>query len=177
MKCSHIQSLFSEYLDGQLSAAQADLVERHLTACDGCQSRWRMLRRTVRLVAHLGQEKCPVDLRARVALAVAGSRPKPAFRFPLPLAAVSGVATGLAALGVLAALFRPGLTDGLPEKLKGETAAVVAEAPETAAVHDQVGLAQGMGLDGLLLALPPDEAREERARLSGELVPRTHKNN
>lgn len=178
MKCSHIQSLLSEYLDGQLSAAQAEQVERHLTACDGCQGRWRMLRRTVRLVAHLGQEKCPVDLRAPVALAVSQTPAQRRLRFPLPMAALSGVATGIACLALLAGVVHP-LFPGavLPVHLNGEMPAVIADAAEPPSVHEQYDLTQGMGLDGLLLALPPGKAHARRAGVSAELLPRTHKSN
>jgi anti-sigma factor RsiW len=178
MKCSHIQSVLSEYLDGQLSHVQSSQVERHLLSCDECQGRWRMLRRTVRLVGHLGHEKCPVDLRATVAQATQ-ARPAPSpWRSSVPAAAASGIAAGVVCLLLTAHLMRPTFGNGgLPARLAGANPAVVMEAVD-APVHDQYDLAAGMGsVDGLLLALPPERGHARRLNKEAELRPRTNKSN
>ena len=152
MKCSHCQSILSDYLDGELSPVQASHVRHHLEDCDVCAPRWRALRQTVRLVGHLGHERCPVDLRAGVTMAVQSRYAGRQFRFPvLPTAAVTGaaltgLAIGLAFLRVGAAV--PDMEASLPP-----AQSMVAEAP----VHDQFDLATGLGsVDGLLLSLPTE---------------------
>ena len=70
MQCSAIQPLLSDYLDGSLSSAQARPVREHLDGCVRCRRDWEMLRATGRLVAHLGGETCPVDLRDSIERAI-----------------------------------------------------------------------------------------------------------
>jgi anti-sigma factor RsiW len=178
MKCSHIQSVLSEYLDGQLSHVQATQVEQHLTVCDSCQGQWRLLRKTVRLVAHLGHEKCPVDLRATVAMATQGRAPAPRWHLGLPLAAAAGVATGVTGLILMAGLLHPALGGRtLRAHLASGEPALVAEAVEPP-LHDQYDLAAGMGsVDGLLLALPTERGHIKRPRISAQLRPRTNQSN
>jgi anti-sigma factor RsiW len=176
MKCSHIQSVLSEYLDGQLSHVQATQVERHLTACDQCQSHWRLLRKTVRLVGHLGHEKCPVDLRATVTQATQRHRVRPRRVFTTPMAAATGVAAGLFGLVLAFGLLRTPFGHGTaPAHLASGEPAVIAEAIEPS-VHDQYDLAAGMGsVDGLLLALPSERKHSGRASGGAGLRPHTNK--
>lgn len=161
MKCSQIQSLLSEYLDGDLSPVQAAHVREHLDECCVCEARWRMLRQTVRLVAHMGTERCPVDLRASVSLAVqerytGTSRRSPFFRVAL----LSGASTAVAAAAVGVVLFRTHVNPATLPIPQQAQAAVVAEAP----VHEQYDLATGLGTaDGLLLSLPERGERNERS--------------
>ncbi|RME02407.1 MAG: zf-HC2 domain-containing protein [Planctomycetota bacterium] len=42
--CSHIQELVSGYMDGELTAPQTRLVERHLHSCQSCQEAYQELR-------------------------------------------------------------------------------------------------------------------------------------
>jgi anti-sigma factor RsiW len=165
-------------VDGQLSQVQASQVERHLLSCDECQGCWRMLRRTVRLVGHLGHEKCPVDLRATVAKATQGRPAPPPWRPSAPAAAASGIAAGMVCLLLTAHLLRPTFGNGsLPARLAGTGPAVIAEAAEPP-VHDQYDLAAGMGsVDGLLLALPPERGHTRHLNKGVELRPRTNKSN
>ena len=62
--------MLSDYLDGNLSAGQAKPVREHLDGCTRCRGDWEMLRATGRLVAHLGGETCPVDLRPSIERAI-----------------------------------------------------------------------------------------------------------
>ena len=130
MKCSQVQSVLSEYLDGELSIVQAAGVREHLDCCVCCEARWRMLRQTVRLVAHMGQEKCPVDLRTPVAMAVQHRYAGRRSRFPfVPFAVISGAGTALAALVVGLSMLRPDIAVGrLEATIPVEQPAVVAEA-------------------------------------------------
>jgi anti-sigma factor RsiW len=151
MKCSQVQSQLSDYLDGQLSPGRTEAVRRHLAACPPCEAAWRGLRRTVRLVAHLGHEKCPVDLRATIGMAVAEAGAPPAAASGLPygrlaagasLAALAGAAVFLVAPRAPAAL----VTAAPPPPLR---------AAATAELHDQYALTTSLGTtDGLLLSLP-----------------------
>ena len=157
MKCSQVQTSLSEYLDGGLGPVQGAHVREHLDHCEGCAAQWRALRQTVRLVAHLGNEKCPVDLRASVALAVQ-ERTVRAARRPLFLSprVLSGGGAFVAAATVLTGfvLLKPQMASGtLPRNVQQVQAAVAAQIP----VHDQYNLATGLGTtDGLLLSLTPD---------------------
>lgn len=157
MKCSQVQTSLSEYLDGGLSPVQGAHVREHLDRCEGCAAQWRALRQTVRLVAHLGHEKCPVDLRASVAVAIQGqsigATRRPSF---LNVRALSGGGAALAAAAVLTVfvLVKPQMASGtLPRQVQEVQAAVTAQIP----IHDQYNLATGLGTtDGLLLSLTPD---------------------
>ena len=177
MKCSQVQSVLSEYLDGELSIVQAAGVREHLDCCVCCEARWRMLRQTVRLVAHMGQEKCPVDLRAPVAMAVQHRYAGRRARFPfIPFAVISGAGTALAALVVGLSMLRPDIAvGGLEAAIPAEQPAVVAEAP----VHDRFELATGLGstADGILLAIRSDEQSQELVNAREEQKPRTSATN
>jgi anti-sigma factor RsiW len=157
MKCSHVQTLLSDYLDGELTVGQAAHVRGHLEHCGPCDAKWRMLRRTVRLVAHMGHERCPVDLRAGVAMAVeqryAGRRPSLGFGRAL---AFSGAAMSLVGMCFGLAIWRPTLPAGTAHGGAPAQPEVVAEAP----LHEQYNLATGLGTaDGLLISLPPEVKR------------------
>jgi len=160
MKCSQVQSLLSDYLDGELTAGQAAQVRGHLEHCGRCDTKWRMLRRTVRLVAHLGHERCPVDLRPGVALAV--EQRYAGRRWSLPFGGALAF-SGMAAVTVLFVsamllFWRPGTARGpLVSPVVSVASEVVAEAP----LHEQYDLATGLGTtDGLLLAIPPEKKRQ-----------------
>lgn len=173
MKCSQVESILSDYLDGELSPVQAAQVRDHLHKCLRCEARWRMLRQTVRLVAHLGNEKCPVDLRPAVALAVQSPRADRDRRAPLLSVALFGSAGTLVAAAALAAvlLVKP-VPSGAQPVESDVLPAVVAEVP----VHEQYDLATGMGTtDGLLLALPSEEKVPPASRI--QVGPSTTRNN
>lgn len=172
MKCSQVESILSDYLDGELNPVQAAQVRDHLHRCVRCEARWRMLRQTVRLVAHLGNEKCPVDLRPAVALAVQDHCVERSVRSPRLHFALFGSAGSLVAAAALAMMLikphssRPSLPVAPPE-----LPAVVAEVP----VHEQYDLATGLGTtDGLLLSLPEGRDTEKS---DVQVGPRVLRNN
>jgi anti-sigma factor RsiW len=172
MKCSQVQSMLSDYLDGELTAGQAAQIRGHLEHCGPCDGKWRMLRQTVRLVAHLGHERCPVDLRPQVALAVdqryAGRRSP----FVGRALTFSGVAASLVFVSATLYLWRPTVHRG------ALSPAAVVTAPEVAVdvpLHEQFDLTTSLGTpDGLLLAIPAD--RKAQAELI-EFPPEAEKSN
>jgi len=154
MKCRDARGLLSDYVDGELPGAKAERLQRHLADCDGCRDEWEGLRRTVRLVAHLGRETCPVDLRARVVHAVSAPyAPGRAARAPLALPvfgrwAGAGVALATGVVGWQLAISRPTASVGSHAPAPGPAVAV-------AGLHEQYGLANALGTaDGLMLSLP-----------------------
>ncbi|HYM15235.1 MAG TPA: zf-HC2 domain-containing protein [Dehalococcoidia bacterium] len=50
MTCTETRDLLSDYIDDDLAAGARSHVEAHLAGCEGCRSRQRALRRTVRFV-------------------------------------------------------------------------------------------------------------------------------
>ena len=155
MKCSHCESLTSAYLDGELPEGQMARVEEHLAACSRCREDFNLLRRSVRLVGHLGQESCPVDLRASVAAAI---RSAPRERYSLsPRRLVpmwGGAVAGLAALVAAATLWHVG--EPQPSVTTTHASAIPVAAP-VGSLHEQYDLATGLGTaDGLLLSIPAE---------------------
>lgn len=160
MNCPRIRPLLSDHLDGELNAERAEAVEQHLSGCPECACLWRELRGTVRVVAHLGRQRCPVDLRSSVVQAIAQP---PARRAAGPM--LRRLATLAGGGAVLAGLLLPLLlqhpSSQLPSRRQpGSEAAQTVAAP----VHLQYNMATSLGTaDGLLLSLPanPDGMTHE----------------
>lgn len=155
MNCPRIQPLLSDYLDGELNAERAEAVEHHLSGCPRCANLLRELRGTVRIVAHLGRQRCPVDLRAAVVQSIARppARRATGLLFRRLLAALAGGTAVAATLAFPLALQRsPGhLTTG--GQANGETIPSL-----VAPVHVQYNMATSLGTaDGLLLSLPANQ--------------------
>ena len=66
MKCEEIKELLSEYVDGELSAADAASVEQHLAGCDACRAELEALRQTAALVRSLPRADAPEGLTRSV---------------------------------------------------------------------------------------------------------------
>jgi len=66
MKCEEIKELFSEYVDGELSAADAASVEQHLAGCEACRAEFEALRQTAALVRSLPRADAPQGLARSV---------------------------------------------------------------------------------------------------------------
>ena len=69
-----VMRLSSEYLDGELEAEPAGLVERHTGVCPPCRAFLNTLRATVAMLGSMGQAEAPAGLRERVREAVRGER-------------------------------------------------------------------------------------------------------
>jgi anti-sigma factor (TIGR02949 family) len=79
MNCTHIRSLVSPYIDGELAAEKAAEVERHLESCETCRALVDSERRVSAAVRHQGERfRAPAHLKARV-LSEIGRRSR---RFP-----------------------------------------------------------------------------------------------
>src|ERR1700679_3112916 len=117
MRCTEAKELFSPYLDGVVTGRQMLGVERHLTACAGCQQEYQLLRETQRMLVSVGRPKAPEDLGLKLRLAI--SREAAHARRPLqgPLVrlenalnafmvpAAAGFLTSLVIFGVVMAFF------------------------------------------------------------------------
>jgi anti-sigma factor (TIGR02949 family) len=67
MDCTHIRSLVSPYIDGELAAEKAAEVERHLEGCEACRALVEGERRVSVAVRHHGERfRAPAHLKARV---------------------------------------------------------------------------------------------------------------
>jgi len=67
MDCTHIRSLVSPYIDGELAAEKAAEVERHLESCEACRALIEGERRVSVAVRHHGERfRAPAHLKARV---------------------------------------------------------------------------------------------------------------
>ncbi|HTE17800.1 MAG TPA: zf-HC2 domain-containing protein [Armatimonadota bacterium] len=155
MKCSHCESLTSAYLDGELAEAQMERVREHLASCPRCAEDFNLLRRSVRLVGHLGQESCPVDLRASIAAAIPSARRERYSLSPRRFVPLwGGAVAGMAALVAAATLLHVG--EPQPSVTTAQAIAIPAATPE-GTLHEQYDLATGLGTaDGLLLSIPAE---------------------
>ena len=70
MNCDHIRRMFSPYWDGMLNGAQMQAVSAHLTGCGDCRTEYALFEGTQRLVASTGRAQAPVNLAARLNLAI-----------------------------------------------------------------------------------------------------------
>jgi anti-sigma factor RsiW len=154
MNCPRIQPLLSEYLDGELTAERAEVVEHHLAACPHCTRLWKELRGTVRIVAHLGRQRCPVDLRSTVVQAIARPPARRATSLLLRRMAVALAGGG----AVIASLALPLSFQHSPDRSAGRQASGDSAPTLAAPVHVQYNMATSLGTaDGLLLSLPANQ--------------------
>jgi predicted anti-sigma-YlaC factor YlaD len=67
LDCDEFVELVTAYLDGALAPAQEQLVEEHLSLCDGCSAYLEQVRRTVTAVGELpGPDGLPDARRERL---------------------------------------------------------------------------------------------------------------
>lgn len=152
MNCPRIQPLLSDYLDGELNAERAAAVEHHLAECPDCSRLWQELRGTVRIVAHLGRQRCPVDLRPAVMQAVSRTPARPAAGLLLRriVTAVAGGGAVIAGFALPFMLQHSGAPLPSGDRLPGNGGPSLASP-----VHVQYNMATSLGTaDGLLLSLP-----------------------
>src|SRR4051794_36180272 len=88
MVCDDVQGLLDPYVDGELDAAHALEVERHLPACPRCSAdlaHLQGLRKALR--RDLAYHRAPDELRARVMASLALPAPSaPSLALPVPAA-------------------------------------------------------------------------------------------
>lgn len=98
MKCHEAREFFSPYLDGELTPAEINILERHLERCPACRrelSRWQELSQTLQGLA--APVTAPPDFAAAVAARVAARQQ------PRPWQSLRRWAAAAAAVAVLAA--------------------------------------------------------------------------
>jgi len=71
MNCEWISDHLTEVVDGLLTPAEQELVDAHLATCEECSSLIEELRADAFALQTLGQVEVPIDLRKRVADAIA----------------------------------------------------------------------------------------------------------
>lgn len=80
-ECSHIDSLVTPYVDGELPPSERDAVDQHLAKCDGCRSRVAAERSMHELLgarrANLCAKSAPPDLKSRCRQTSTGPRLAP----------------------------------------------------------------------------------------------------
>lgn len=69
MECHKVLSLLSEYYDGELGAAEADVVESHLAGCSHCSGEFEALRRTAELLSSVTELEPPAYLLRQIGAA------------------------------------------------------------------------------------------------------------
>jgi hypothetical protein len=70
MKCFEAKSMFSPYLDGEVTGTEMLALTRHLDACPHCQREYVSLRQTQQLLTKVGNRKAPEDLALKLRLAI-----------------------------------------------------------------------------------------------------------
>ena len=160
----------SAYIDGQLSAAEAEALEQHLAACDACRRELEELRATVLALRDLPEEAIP---RSFALTPGQVARPTP----PRPVPASPVLATGMRLAGAalafaLAAVLVVDLGD-----LGGDSGGPmgVSEAPAEMAAPDEISAPEPMeGAEKEAdRAAAPDRAEEEGVETYGEVTPLT----
>ncbi len=68
--CEHLLADLSDYLDGEAAASTCAEIERHLADCPDCRVVVDTLRKTISLYQDLPQPDLPVEVRARLFVAL-----------------------------------------------------------------------------------------------------------
>jgi anti-sigma factor RsiW len=69
MACREVVEVVTDYLEGKLPARDRRRLERHLTACDGCDAYLEQMRQTIVLTGRLEPEDVPAELEERLLVA------------------------------------------------------------------------------------------------------------
>jgi Putative zinc-finger len=70
MKCIEAKSMFSPYLDGEVTGTEMLALTRHLDTCAHCQREYVSLRHTQQILTTAGRRKAPEDLALKLRLAI-----------------------------------------------------------------------------------------------------------
>ena len=66
INCRGIVEVVTDYLEGALSAAEEEVVERHLVSCDGCRRYLDQMRITIATLGRLSERDVPSEMRERL---------------------------------------------------------------------------------------------------------------
>jgi anti-sigma factor RsiW len=72
--CKHIQSQFSDYLDGAVTGNAMQAISAHFEVCPACRNEFSSLRAMQTSLSHLGPAKAPAHLAQRLRAAIAQER-------------------------------------------------------------------------------------------------------
>jgi hypothetical protein len=70
VKCGETKELLSPYLDGAVTGAEMQALQKHLDNCAPCMREYRSLRQTQKLLMSVGRVKEPADLGLKLRLAI-----------------------------------------------------------------------------------------------------------
>jgi hypothetical protein len=70
MMCGEAKELLSPYLDGAVTGAEMQALQKHLDQCAPCMREYKSLRQTQRLLMSVGRVKEPADLGLKLRLAI-----------------------------------------------------------------------------------------------------------
>ncbi len=70
MKCAQAKKLLSPYLDGAVTGAEMQALQRHMQQCPACAREFNALRRAQQLLTSVRQVKEPADLGLKLRLAI-----------------------------------------------------------------------------------------------------------
>lgn len=106
--CASLEPLLSLYSDSMASAGETRRVESHLSACEDCRRALSWMQATHHVISKRPAALPPVDLRARIARAIAEVEPSPVSIRPVsrpvalrPAFLTAAVVAALAAFGIL----------------------------------------------------------------------------
>jgi anti-sigma factor RsiW len=66
MPCIEVVEMVTDYLEGTMPARRRRLLERHLTACDGCTAYLEQMRETISITGRLEPEDVPRELEEQL---------------------------------------------------------------------------------------------------------------
>jgi anti-sigma factor RsiW len=66
LTCREVVGLVSDYLDHALTADEAELLERHLSSCAGCDRYVDQMRFTIEMVGRIRGQEVPAPTRDRL---------------------------------------------------------------------------------------------------------------
>ena len=64
--CQELVELVTEYLDGELTPDEVELLEQHLNFCEGCVWYVDQVRRAIATVGRMRDEEVPAETRERL---------------------------------------------------------------------------------------------------------------
>ena len=108
--CASMQPLLGSYLDGELPAAEKESLILHLALCRNCSSELQTQKQLRQVVLLIPQAEVPLQVRERVAAALAARKTKPSVTRNRPIFAGLrrlAPASALAGLALLLAVLQP----------------------------------------------------------------------
>ncbi len=173
MRCKKAIRQIGPYIDGELTAAEAGLVRKHLETCEACSLRYALMRELVREVSSLPaivptpEESYRLINRLRREMTVVPA-PKPGFKRIQVAAAALSILVVATVAGVAVAVWNGGGTTQEAEVASGD-----GEAPRTAGDTQEEPALEDLSVPGgfaaSTVAVTPSLAVSENDYAAGEL--------